>query len=243
MNNIYLYDGSFDSLITLIFNLINKNIKPDNIKSEYEIEYNLIDKFLYLNEMNEYKNNLSDYLMSIIYRVYLSNDERRELIIYYFIKNSLIYKDKILNHRYLNCVLHTIRIWKNVNEEAHKLKGFLRFKEMNNNVLYAEMSPKNNVIFILAEHFKRRLKNEYFLIKDMNRNIYVFYDKNKILYLNDENIKELKLNRSDKEMEMEKLWKDFFETIGIKIRKNYKTQRNFMPKRYWKYMIEMEDKL
>ena len=32
-----------------------------------------------------------------------------------------------------------------------------RFKELKNNVFYAEMSPKNNVIFLLAEHFKKRL--------------------------------------------------------------------------------------
>ena len=241
MNNIYLYDGSFDSLINLIYTLINNNIIPNDIKTD---EYNnLIDNFIYLKDLKEYKNTLSNELMYIIYKVYLSNDERKELILYYFIKNALIYKDKILDYKYLNCVLHVLRINKNVSSEAHKLKGFLRFKELKNNVFYAEMSPKNNVIFLLAEHFKKRLSNEYFLIKDTGRNIYAFYDKTNIMYLNDEDIKELNLNINDNELEIESLWKSFFNTIGIKERKNYKTQRNFMPKRYWKYMIEMEDKL
>ena len=241
MNNIYLYDGSFDSLINLIYTLIDNNIIPNDIKTD---EYNnLIDNFIYLKDLKEYKNTLSNELMYIIYKVYLSNDERKELILYYFIKNALIYKDKILDYKYLNCVLHVLRINKNVSSEAHKLKGFLRFKELKNNVFYAEMSPKNNVIFLLAEHFKKRLSNEYFLIKDTGRNIYAFYDKTNIMYLNDEDIKELNLNINDNELEIESLWKSFFNTIGIKERKNYKTQRNFMPKRYWKYMIEMEDKL
>lgn len=241
MNNIYLYDGSFDSLINLIYTLINNNIIPNDIKTD---EYNnLIDNFIYLKDLKEYENTLSNELMYIIYKVYLSNDERKELILYYFIKNALIYKDKILDYKYLNCVLHVLRINKNVSSEAHKLKGFLRFKELKNNVFYAEMSPKNNVIFLLAEHFKKRLSNEYFLIKDTGRNIYAFYDKTNIMYLNDEDIKELNLNINDNELEIESLWKSFFNTIGIKERKNYKTQRNFMPKRYWKYMIEMEDKL
>ena len=241
MNNIYLYDGSFDSLINLIYTLIDNNIIPNDIKTD---EYNnLIDNFIYLKDLKEYKNTLSNELMYIIYKVYLSNDERKELILYYFIKNALIYKDKILDYKYLNCVLHVLRINKNVSSEAHKLKGFLRFKELKNNVFYAEMSPKNNVIFLLAEHFKKRLSNEYFLIKDTERNIYAFYDKTNIMYLNDEDIKELNLNINDNELEIESLWKSFFNTIGIKERKNYKTQRNFMPKRYWKYMIEMEDKL
>lgn len=241
MNNIYLYDGSFDSLINLIYTLIDNNIIPNDIKTD---EYNnLIDNFIYLKDLKEYENTLSNELMYIIYKVYLSNDERKELILFYFIKNALIYKNKILDYKYLNCVLHVLRINKNVSSEAHKLKGFLRFKELKNNVFYAEMSPKNNVIFLLAEHFKKRLSNEYFLIKDTGRNIYAFYDKTNIMYLNDEDIKELNLNINDNELEIESLWKSFFNTIGIKERKNYKTQRNFMPKRYWKYMIEMEDKL
>lgn len=33
----------------------------------------------------------------------------------------------------------------------------------------------------------------------------------------------------------------FFKTIGINERKNKKVQINFMPKKYWEYIIEMED--
>ena len=83
MNNIYLYDGSFNSLINLIYTLINNNIIPNDIKTD---EYNnLIDNFIYLKELKEYNNILSNELMYIIYKVYLSNDERKELILYYFI--------------------------------------------------------------------------------------------------------------------------------------------------------------
>lgn len=244
MNNVYLYDGSFDSLISLIFTLIEKNIIPSDIKSEKEYKLNIIDNFINLETKQiNYMNKLSFKIIHAIYFVYLSNDERKELIIYYFIKNTLIYKDKIFDHKYLNCVLHTIRIYKNVSLESHKLKGFLRFEKMQKNIYFAKMSPKNNVIALLAEHFKKRFKNEYFLIQDVNRNIYAFYDKNKIAYLDKENIKLLDIKLSNDELEIQKLWKTFFNTIGIKERKNYKVQRNFMPKRYWKYIIEMEDKL
>ena len=244
MNSVYLYNGSFDSLLSLIFTLLDKNIIPSDIKSEKEYKLNIIDNFINIDTSNySYNNILSLRIMYTIFRVYLSNDERKELIIYYFIKNALIYKNKIFNHKNLNCVLHTIRINKYVGNEAHKLKGFLRFKEIKNGFYYGEMAPNNNVIFLISEHFKKRLNNEYFLIKDTKRNIYAFYDKKKITYLNDEDIKELNLEYSGCELEIESLWKDFFKTIGIKERSNYKAQRNFMPKRYWKYIIEMENKL
>ena len=45
----------------------------------------------------------------------------------------------------------------------------------------------------------------------------------------------------DEELFQQELWKSFFKTIGINERKNKKVQINFMPKKYWKYIIEMED--
>lgn len=245
MNNIYLYDGSFDSLLSLIFNLIHNNIKVFDIKAENDYELNLLDNFIHLKQddkiINFYKRKISYQIIQAAYLVYLSNDVRKELIIYYFLKNALIYKNEIFHHKNLNCVLHAIRIIKYVKSEAHKLKGFLRFKLIKNNIYYAQMSPTNNVLSILALHFKKRFINEYFLIEDVGRNIFAFYDKNNIIYLNKENINNLDLNIGEKELETEDLWKSFFKTIGIKERKNYKVQRNFMPKKYWNYIIEMED--
>ena len=40
---------------------------------------------------------------------------------------------------------------------------------------------------------------------------------------------------------MEELWKSFFKTVAIKERLNKKCQQNFMPKKYWKNILEMED--
>ena len=34
-------------------------------------------------------------------------------------------------------------------------------------------------------------------------------------------------------------WQTFYNTIGIKERKNSRCQMNFMPKKYWPYIIEM----
>lgn len=45
----------------------------------------------------------------------------------------------------------------------------------------------------------------------------------------------------DEELFQQELWKSFFKVIGINDRKNKKVQINFMPKKYWEYIIEMED--
>ena len=44
---------------------------------------------------------------------------------------------------------------------------------------------------------------------------------------------------SEEEKQFQKLWKTFFETIAIDERKNTRLQMQFMPKKYWKDLVEM----
>ena len=125
--------------------------------------------------------------------------------------------------------------------ETHHMKGFLRFKKMKNNFYYAEINPTNNIFSLITLHFKERFKSEYWVIKDVNRKIYAIYDLNRVIYLKDEDIIKLNLDLSVDETDVENLWKTFFKTIAIKQRENKKCQMNFMPKKYWNYIIEMED--
>ena len=48
-------------------------------------------------------------------------------------------------------------------------------------------------------------------------------------------------NNSDNEDKYKNMWTLFYNTIGIESRKNDRCRMNFMPKRYWKYITEMED--
>ena len=246
MNKVYLYDGNFKSLLVLVFNLIKFKKVPIDIKSEEDYEPNLIDEPVYVNvkltskALNNLRKTLPFSIYLRLYYAYLSNDKDKEMIIYKFLNNFLIYKESIINRRNIDSVNDLVRISRYVGSEAHKLKGFLRFKKMKE-FYYAEIEPTNNIISILANHFKKRLSNEYWIITDTKREKYAIYDKEKITYLKKEDIIKLNLDLSNDEMFYENLWKEFFNTIGIKERKNEKCQMNFMPKKYWKNMIEMED--
>lgn len=248
MSNVYLYNNSFESLMHLISKIILLKNNPDNIKNRVNYEPNLLDNIIDLElkdtkELKLFLNSFSLDILHTVYYVYLSENDNKELIIYYFLKNALKYHNEIYLHRNLKCVNMAINISNYVGREAHKLKGFLRFKLLKNNFYYAEISPTNNVIEILSNHFKKRLKNEYWLIKDVNRNIYALYDKKNVYYLTDKEIVSLNLELDNKEEKFEDLWKSFFETVAIKERQNFKVQRNFMPKKYWNYILEMENRI
>lgn len=241
---IYIYNNSFISLITLIQILIKNKIKPLNIKNNF-YRPNLLDNLIYLkideNNINDFINIIGNINFKVIYYVYLSTEENKELIIYYYILNALKYKDKIIYMRNLNCVTQALKIYNYVKRENHRFKGFTRFKELKNKLLYAEINLENNILELLSLHFKNRLKNEYWIIKDMNRNIFSCYNKKEFFIVNEDNFKLIELNLSDNEEQIQELWKEFYNTIGIKERKNERCRKNFMSKKYWQYILEVED--
>ena len=245
MKKLYTYKDTFSSLLSLIKYLSTFNIKNINIKNDLYTP-NLLEReiFLDINTLNIEAviiNDIGIINFNVLFYLYLSNEKNKENIMYYFYLNALRYKDTLLKRRNLNCVTEAHRIIKYVKGENHKFKGFVRFKELNNKILYSEINPTNNILPILSIHFKNRLKEECWIIKDVNRNIYALYDKKDIQIVNVEKIPLNVENLSNTEIEMETMWKTFYNTIGIEERKNNRCRMNFMPKKYWKYILEVGD--
>ncbi len=248
MNTVYIYDGSFSSLLNLIFELIRNNIRPGNIKNEL-YSPSLLDDVINLDfdsskdVWNKVLQILGEYAANIMYYVFLSEEDNKELLLYYYFLNGLKYRKNIVFRRDKRCVSEALRVSSYVVHESHKMKGFLRFKELENKVLYAEMEPTNDVILLVSEHFRKRLKNEYWIIKDVGRGILSIYDKKKYVVVLEDYFVLQTENVSESEQDIENLWKVFYKTIGIKERKNDRCRRNFMPKKYWKYIIEVQEEL
>lgn len=247
-NKIYLYNNNFVSFLYLCILLIKKKIIPRNIK---EIDYvpGLFDETCLLDLIEDYK--IIDYLIknignnnfNVVFKVFLSNKEDKEILIYKFILYSLKYKEKTIYMKNIKEILECIKISKYVASENHKFKGFTRFKKYDNEIYYAEINPTNNILYLLSFHFKNRLNTDYWIIKDVNRKIYSIFDKKNFYIINEENFKIKNFKLSEEENDFENLWKEFYKTIGITERKNDRCRMNFMPKKYWKYILEMSDEV
>jgi len=248
MKNVYIYDGNFISLLNLIWYLIKNKIKPENIKTEIYTP-SLFENIINLSIPREEKiidsivSVLDKRILRLMYYVFLSEEQNKELILYYFFYNSIKYRCKILYYRNLKCVSEVLRIANYVSHEGHKMKGFLRFRELEGNVLFSEMEPTNNILFLVSCHFAKRLKNEFWIIKDNKRKIISIYDKKKFIIVEEEEFKLTCANESEEEKNIENLWQTFYKTIGIEERKNERRRMNFMPKKYWKYLTEMKGEL
>ncbi|MBQ2881820.1 MAG: DUF4130 domain-containing protein, partial [Clostridia bacterium] len=48
---------------------------------------------------------------------------------------------------------------------------------------------------------------------------------------------------SDADLIFADLWKQYYRTVAISSRKNERLRRQYMPRRYWKYLIETEGEI
>lgn len=168
--------------------------------------------------------------------VLLSNSALKETVCFNYI-NLIIEKgarvDKMLAEV---AVIEFNDLKQKVLKELHHMKGFLRFIETENGVLYAHYEPDNDITALLAPHFKERIKIIPFIIHDVKRNILALYNGKeiKVVYCDTP----LAIYLSPQEKEMQTLWKRYFESVNIESRKNKKQQDNYLPRRYRKHMNE-----
>lgn len=134
----------------------------------------------------------------------------------------------------LPCVRRMMELRGQVLNEVHRLKGFLRFAETEDGVLYAACSPDHDDVDLLAGHFIARLQQP-FAIHDVWREKAVMYDGRECVLAK---VSGAEIAESDRQRAFASLWKKYYKTVSIPERKNPRAQKNFMPVRYWEFLTE-----
>lgn len=177
-----------------------------------------------------------------IYTASLSYEEDKIMAIYRFLKIGFRYGAVITDMHAKEEVCRMFELCRNVTNEAHSFREFVRFAELENGILLARIKPKNFVLPLMAGHFADRFPEEHFVIIDDNSEMGVFHERGKKWFLSPIDKEAIeRLWNSDRAKEYEQLWKTFFRAIAIKQRHNYKCQRNFCALRYRDYMLEFDN--
>lgn len=156
---------------------------------------------------------------------------------------------RIMDHLADDNVRRVMELSRAANNELMHLRGFLRFQELRNGILYARIGPRDNILALLAPHFADRLAKENFMIYDHKRDQVIVHPSGEDWYLVKEvkggilgNIEELGRDFSAKEEEYQELFQFFCNKISIKERENRALQRSMLPLRFQKYMTEFMPK-
>ena len=138
-------------------------------------------------------------------------------------------------------VLQAYKLGRNAGRECQHLKGFLRFRELENGILFASIGPKNNILAELMEHFSDRFPSENFMIYDEGRQLFGVHKAMESWFLTEgkgvaEQVKQTAV--SETEVYYSGLFKHFCTSIVIKERRNTDLQRNMLPLHFRPYMTE-----
>ncbi len=245
----FLYDGSFDGLLTAIYEAFYSPIPPTQIVTHDNFIPNLFSEERHITtdlEKSEkvykaIKEKISSTALKNIYHAYLSELTQIEIWIYQYLKLGFKLGVRIDNRVSDEIVMKIHHAERKVSFENHRLKGLLRFQLLKNQVYYAPIEPDHNILSLLAPHFARRMADQNWLIHDLKRGLAAVYS------LESSNTQKWSLFSLDKSLQIQfaedeelfqDLWKTFFKTVSIEERTNLKLQKQHMPVRYWKYMVE-----
>ena len=240
----YLYDGSFEGLLTAIHYHYHQDkangIYPLDL---YQVNLTVPYKILLTDEKQADKvyraiqNKISYGDLRRIYYGYLSKDLEKEIKILKYLELGFKIGPTISSYHGNPVVFDLQSLEKKVSFEVHRLEGLLRFSLLEQDVLYAPITPDHDVVALLASHFCDRFRHENFVIHDTKRKKALLYHSGKSIIAPFEYEKLPSL--AGEEILIRNQWKSYFETIAIKERTNKKCQRNFMPVRYWENLTEI----
>lgn len=91
-------------------------------------------------------------------------------------------KDLLMEHLGNEAVRAVFGMYRQVANEAHHYKGFVRFRELKNKTLFAKIEPKHAVLPCIAEHFVDRFPQENWVIYDKTHEVFLIHEKGKRYY-------------------------------------------------------------
>ena len=239
----FIYDGSFEGFLTTIYEAYYREENPDKIIKTEDYEPDLFSQKINIETEEEkadkvyeaIEDKISSASLRKIYHAFLSEIDNIETDIYKYIQLGFKLGSNVDKHLTEDRVYKIQKISKKVGKEKHRLKGLLRFRKIKENMFYAPVEPDYNIIALLAPHFEKRLTNQNWIIHDRKRSIAVLYNTEESVITE---LEDIDIDYKEEELFYQKLWQEFFNTIEIKNRKNPELQKQYMPQRYWKYLVE-----
>jgi len=259
---IVTFDGSFDGFLCVVFSFYHDKIKPIQIQQQDQVQLTLDGEFHHIETDRDkaarvikgFRNKVSEEAAHRLYYALMSCENDKYMAIFQYVIMGFKLGHMVDSHLQTDCVRRIHKMSRHVGREAHLLLGFCRFAEINaggsqaeadvlaqqSNILYATITPKNDVLALVAEHFTQRLMNHVWVIHDKARNQAAIYDGKKFIITHVP--QGTQITYAAGEEDIQELWVAFFKALTIEARLNPKLQRQLLPLYFRKNMTEFKPK-
>jgi len=194
------------------------------------------------------KNLGADVYEKISYALLSADRRKAEMVFRAMLEaKKLSRKDRLMEHLGNEAVRAVFGMYRQVANEAHHYKGFVRFRELKNKTLFAKIEPKHAVLPCIAEHFADRFPQENWVIYDKTHEVFLIHEKGKRYYFLQQymcmkgdsgSAQNIVGGFSEEEMDYETLWKGFVQSISVAERENRALQNQNLPLRFRTNLVE-----
>lgn len=241
----YEYDGSYEGFLSCVFESFSRREIPHSIYPEGEEQLSLFEAKYIETDLEKARrvarsipDKIGKYADRMLKTVFLSHAENKERMMLLFLYLGYRYGAKVMRMLQDDTVNAMFNTMKFVRNEAHLLREFIRFSQYED-ILIAQITPKNFVLPLLAAHFQARYPNDKFVIVDKTHQAALLADGSSVQI---RQIVDFSMPMPDEdERKYRRLWKLLYQTIEVKERHNEKCRMSHMPKRYWENLTEFSD--
>lgn len=245
---ILLYDGSFEGLLCCVFRIYEQKIKVFRVQHVLEPMNDMFAETINIITEPQKAQRVWSGIMRkagaksiqrIIYS-FLAEIKGEEHNIIRYIQYLIDSKKNIEDNISHPVVQRTEDVLKMVGRERHRMKAFVRFELLKDNVFFASIEPDFNVLPLIIDHFKNRYADQEWIIYDVKRDYGLYYNLKDVQQITLEVSPKTKSENIFQEEEVlyQELWKGYFKHTNIESRKNTALHVRHVPKRYWSRLTE-----
>lgn len=251
----YIFDNTLRGFLCCVFEYYEKKAQqvkviPQRLHTPSLINDEVIihsDNAKAMRVWNGLEQRLSEEWMLKLYCCFLSElpesyQQLFDCICYFFSTEKIVYTNYGNEH-----ILAVNKAARKTQYEQHRMKGFIRFQQTKDNIFFAEIEPDHNVLPLLSSHFKKRFADQQWIIYDKKRDYGLYYNLHTVEEIHLSFDDKIKYNQklpasvvAEPEALYNSLWKDYYNSVNIKERKNLQLHTQFLPKRYWRYLTEKQ---
>ncbi len=243
---VFSYDGSFEGLMSAVFDAFSLKTLPDDIFPFDDMEPTLLKIHTVETNFEHAKRvehavakKLGKAAANLVRRGFLYGGGGKEAAIMRFLWKGFNEGAKAASAIGDPDVNALFKMAAAVSNEQRLLMGFVRFSE-SGGALTAVIHPKHFVLPLLRGYFCARLYNENFMIYDENHGAALIHSGRRTAIIP---VADLELPKCEEDKFYRDLWKSYYRHIAIASRYNPRCRMTHMPKRFWSDMPEVREEL
>ena len=247
----YTYDGSYEGLLSVIFETYRLGQPADNICEVSVAQPELFGNLLPVVTNPAYAKRVlrgvakrtNPDAARILYHCFLSEQLGIEMLLYRFVQLAMNSTESVLENFREPVVLRLHRLERQIHREVHRMHAFVRFQETRDGLYAALVTPDFNVLPLLSPHFKARYPAFRWLIYDTRRRYGLYHEDHATRFITlDATPHQLSEGLlTGAETDYQELWQTYFSSVDIPERRNMKLHLQHVPRRYWKYLVEKQN--